>query len=148
MTTDSPNEREPENEQAAGKLLNPGERAVCERVAAGEAPWSQRAQALLALDEGATQVGAGGRAGLTHGQVRYWLGRFRQDGLSIFPESEEAEATEMKAAGAAEKPKKKKKKKTGKAKKGKKTKAEKKPKKKKNAEKAGQSKKAKKKGKS
>jgi len=139
MTTDSPNEREPENEQAAGKLLNPGERAVCERVAAGEAPWSQRAQALLALDEGATQVGAGGRAGLTHGQVRYWLGRFRQDGLSIFPESEEAEATEMKAAGAAEKPKKKKKqKKTGKAKKGKKTKAE----------KAGQSKKAKKKGKS
>jgi hypothetical protein len=122
--------------------------AVCERVAAGEAPWSQRAQALLALDEGATQVGAGARAGLTHGQVRYWLGRFRQDGLSIFPESEEAEATEMKAAGAAEKPKKKKKKqkKTGKAKKGKKTKAKKKPKKK--AKTAGQSKKAKKKGKS
>jgi outer membrane biosynthesis protein TonB len=127
--------------------------AVCERVAAGEAPWSQRAQALLALDEGATQVGAGGRAGLTQGQVRYWLGRFRQDGLSIFPESEEAEATEMKAAGAAEEPKKKKKKKkkkkqkkTGKAKKGKKIKAKKKPKKK--AKKAGQSKKTKKKGKS
>jgi hypothetical protein len=132
MTAKGPNERESDNWQAAGKLLNREERAVCERVAAGEAPWSQRAQALLALDEGATQVGAGGRAGLTHGQVRYWLGRFRQDGLSIFPESEEAEATEMKAAEAADKPKKKKKKqkKTGKAKKGKKTKADKKPKKK------------------
>jgi transposase-like protein len=147
MTAEGPNERESENRQAAGKLLNLEERAVCERVAAGEAPWSQRAQALLALDEGATQVGAGGRAGLTQGQVRYWLGRFRQDGLGIFPESEKAETTDMKAAGAAEKPKKKKKqKKTGKAKKGKKTKAEKKSKKK--TKKAGQSKKAKKKGKS
>jgi transposase-like protein len=123
VTAEGPNKRQSENKQAAGKLLSPEERAVCERVAAGEAPWSQRAQALLALDEGDTQVGAGGRAGLTHGQVRYWLDRFRQDGLSIFPESEEAEATELKAAEAAEKPKKK-------------------------AKKARQSKKAKKKGKS
>jgi hypothetical protein len=147
VTAEGPNERKSENRQAAGKLLNREERAVCERVAAGEAPWSQRAQALLALDEGATQVGAGGRAGLTQGQVSYWLGRFRQDGLGIFPESEEAEATEMKAAEAAVKPKKKKKKKkTGKAKKGKKSKAKKKTKKK--AKKAGQSKKTKKKGKS
>jgi hypothetical protein len=147
MTAEGPNKRQSENKQAAGKLFNREERAVCERVAAGEAPWSQRAQALLALDEGDTQVGAGGRAGLTQGQVSYWLGRFRQDGLSIFPESEKAEATEMKVAGAAEKPKRKKKqKKTGKAKKGKKTKAKKKPKKK--TKKAGQSKKAKKKGKS
>jgi transposase-like protein len=131
VTAEGANERESENRQAAGKLFNPEERAVCERVAAGEAPWSQRARALLALDEGVTQVEAAGRSGLTHGQVRYWLGKFRQDGFSIFPESEEAEATELKAAKAAEKPKKKKKqKKTGKAKKGKKTKAEKKPKKK------------------
>jgi outer membrane biosynthesis protein TonB len=119
-------------------LFYPKERAVCERVAAGAAPWSQRAQALLALDEGATQSGAGERAGLTHGQVRYWLGRFRQDGLSIFPEGEEAETTETKAAEAAKKPKKKKKqkKKTAKAKKTQKTKAKKKPKKK-NAKKKG-----------
>jgi hypothetical protein len=82
--------------------------------------------------------GAGERAGLTHGQVRYWLGRFRQDGLSIFPEGEEAETTETKAAEAAKKPKKKKKqkKKTAKAKKTQKTKAKKKPKKK-NAKKKG-----------
>jgi succinate dehydrogenase/fumarate reductase flavoprotein subunit len=109
-------------------LFYPKERAVCERVAAGAAPWSQRAQALW----------AGERAGLTHGQVRYWLGRFRQDGLSIFPEGEEAETTETKAAEAAKKPKKKKKqkKKTAKAKKTQKTKAKKKPKKK-NAKKKG-----------
>ena len=125
MTKDNPNERKPDNKQVAGKLLSPEERAVCDQLAAGEAPWSQRAQALSALDDGATQVEAGSRAGLTHGQVRYWLARFRQDGLSMFPESEEAEATEMKAIEATEKPKKKKKKKqekTGKAKKSKKTK--------------------------
>jgi outer membrane biosynthesis protein TonB len=142
MTAKGPNEPGSEKGQAAGMLFYPKERAVCERVAAGAAPWSYRAQALLALDEGATQSGAGERAGLTHGQVRYWLGRFRQDGLSIFPEGEEAEATETKAAGAAKKSKKKKpkkkkqKKKTAKAKKTEKTKAKKKPKKK-NAKKKG-----------
>ena len=143
MTAEGASESGSEKGQAAGKLFNPQERAVCGRVAAREAPWSQRAQALVALDEGATQVGAADRAGLTHGQVRYWLGRFRQDGLSIFPESEQAETTEIEAAEAAEKPKKKKQKKKRKAKKTKKTKAKKKPKKK-NARKAKQSKKTKK----
>ena len=130
MTAKGPNEPGSEKGQAAGKLFNPKERAVCERVAAGEAPWGQRAQALLALDEGATQVEAGDRAGLTLGQVRYWLDRFRQDGLSIFPEGEEAETTEIEAAEAAKKSKKKKKKKR-KAKKTQKSKDKKKPKKKK-----------------
>jgi transposase-like protein len=146
MKTEELTQQRPEDKQTVGKLLSPEERGVCKQLAAGEAPWSQRAQALLALDEGATQAEAGSQAGLTQGQVRYWLGRFREDGLSIFPESEKAEATDMKAAGAAEKSKKKKKKKqkkTGKAKKGKKTKAKKKPKKKK-TKKAGKSKKAKK----
>jgi len=138
MKTEELTQQRPEQKQTAGKLLSPEGRGVCKQLAAGEAPWSQRAQALLALDEGATQVGAGERAGLTHGQVRYWLGRYRKDGLSIFPESEHANAMEMKAAEAAEKPKKKKKKK-GKTKKTKKAKG-----KNKNAKKAGQSKKAKK----
>ena len=144
MKTEELTQQRPEQEQTAGKLLSPEERGVCRQLAAGEAPWSQRAQALLALDEGATQAGAGGQAGLTQGQVSYWLRRYREDGLSIFPDSEAAEAMEMKAAGAAEKSKKKKKKqkKTGKAKKGKKTKAKKKTKKK--TKKAGKSKKAKK----
>ena len=77
MTEDSPNEREPESKQVTGKLLSPEERAVCARLAAGEAPWSQHAQSFLALDAGATQAAAGEQAGLTTGQVKYWLGRFR-----------------------------------------------------------------------
>ena len=130
----------PEDKKTVGKLLSLEERVVFKQLAAREAPWSQRAQALLALDEGATQAEAGSQAGLTLGQVRYWLGRYREDGLSIVPEAglsqtqpepaqeteaspqavggeaadeptADAPATEMKADGAAEKPKKKKKKK-------------------------------------
>ncbi len=68
------------------QLLTPEERAACGGIAKAEAPHSQRATALLALDEGATQMQAAGQAGLTKGQVRYWLGKFRQDRLAIFPE--------------------------------------------------------------
>ena len=125
MTEDSPNEREPESKQVAGKLLSPEERAVCERLAVGEAPWSQHAQSFLALDAGATQAAAGEQAGLTTGQVKYWLGRFRSDRLDIFPaalldqtQPEPAQDAEVspqaageEAAATAEKPKQKKKKK-------------------------------------
>jgi len=117
MKTEELTQQRPEDKQTVGKLLSPEERGVCKQLAAGEAPWSQRAQALLALDEGATQAQAGSQAGLTQGQVRYWLGRFRKDGLSIVPEAsrqavgEEAAATAMKAPSTAEKPKQKKKKK-------------------------------------
>lgn len=68
------------------QLLTPEERAACGGIAKAEAPYSQRATALLALDEGTTQMQAAGQAGLTKGQVRYWLGKFRQDRLAIFPE--------------------------------------------------------------
>ena len=70
------------------KLLTVQERQACEQIAAGNAPHSQRAQLLLALDEGASQPEAGSRAGLTIGQVRYWLGRFRQRRMEIFPADE------------------------------------------------------------
>ena len=50
-----------------------------------EDPHSQRARALLALDGGATQIEAGQISGLTKGQVRYWLAKFREIRLSIFP---------------------------------------------------------------
>ena len=149
MKTEESTQQPPEDRQTVGKLLSPEERGVFKQLAAGEVPWSQRAQALLALDEGATQAEAGSQAGLTLGQVRYWLGRYREDGLSIVPEAElslaqpepaheieaspqavggeatdeptaDAPATEMKADRAAEKPKQKKKKKK-KKKKGQKT---------------------------
>ncbi len=148
MTTDSPNEREPENKRAAGKLLSPEERAVCEQLAAGEAPWSQRVQALLAVDKGATQAEAGQRAGLTVGQVKYWLGKFRTGRTAIFPEAlleglpDPAVSAELSVdpgdiQKAKEKPKQKSKKdkKSKKAKKGKKAKTGKKSKKKKGTKK-------------
>ena len=125
MTEDSPNKREPESKQVAGKLLSPEERAVCAQLATGEAPWSQYAQSFLALDTGATQAAAGEQAGLTAGRVKYWLGRFRSDRLDIFPaalldqtQPEPAQDAEVspqaageEAAATAEKPKQKKKKK-------------------------------------
>lgn len=40
----------------------------------------------MAVDEGATQADAGRQAECTTGQVRYWLGKFRKDRTSIFPE--------------------------------------------------------------
>ena len=138
MKTEELTQQRPEDKKSAGKLLSPEERGVCKQLAAGEAPWSQRAQALMALDKGATQAEAGGRAGLTRTQARYWLGRYREDGLSIFPEAElsqtqpdpsqdtaaSPQAVGEEAAATAEKPKqkkkkKKKKKKTRKAKKAK-----------------------------
>jgi hypothetical protein len=110
------------DEQTVGKLLSPEAREACQRISAGEAYWSQRAAALLALDEGASAAEAGSRAGLSRGQVRFWLGRFRDDDLDIFPEAELSRTleTKMKVDEAAEKPKQKKKKKK-KKKKGQKT---------------------------
>ena len=74
------------SETAEKNLLSPQERVTCQQYAAGEAPYSQRALALLALDEGASQVEASERSGLSVGQVRYWLPRFKKQRLDIFPE--------------------------------------------------------------
>lgn len=91
------------------QLLTPEERVACEGFASADPPHSQRAMALLALDEGATQMQAAGQAGLTKGQVRYWLGKFRQERLTIFPEgllaSREPEpAPELRTAKVPEPP--------------------------------------------
>lgn len=69
----------------AGKLLDEQARVVCEKLSGGEIPYSQWAQALLAIDEGASQAEAAQRTGLTIHQVRYWLAKFRKTGLNIFP---------------------------------------------------------------
>ncbi len=67
-------------------LLSPEERISCQQISLLEiVPHSQRAVALIALDEGATQAQAGERSGLTKGQVKYWLGKFRGQRLTIFP---------------------------------------------------------------
>lgn len=75
-----------ENPVEGDSFLSSEDRAIISQVATMEPPDSQRALALLAIDEGATQAEAGIQAGLTIGQLRYWLGKFRKDGTSIFPE--------------------------------------------------------------
>ena len=83
MTTGAKNQASPENKN---KLLNSEERAILSQIAIKDPPHSWRAQALLAIDGGATQAEAGRQAGSTIGQVRYWLGKFRKERTSIFPE--------------------------------------------------------------
>jgi transposase-like protein len=81
-----------ENAQGPEDLLTPEEREICGRVATTDAPHSQRALALMALDQGVTQAEAAQLSGLTTGQVRYWRDSFRQKRLGIFPGVAAAEA--------------------------------------------------------
>ncbi len=120
--------------QTEDKLLTPTEREALILISAGKDLHSQRASALLAIDSGATQEQAGQQAGLTKGQVKYWLGKFRQVRLEIFPEQvvseEETDQVskakpvdkKIKSAKGSKKTKKTKKKKKKKGKKGKKSK--------------------------
>ena len=122
-------------DESAGKLLSAQEREVFTRISTGVAPHSLRAQALLAIDEGATQAVAGEGAGLTSGQVQYWLAKFRKEGLAMFPEDALGEPEPATAGEAPEK----------KTKKGKKGKKKTKPKKNKKGTKGKKGKKGKKK---
>ncbi len=83
MTTRTKNEEPPQKET---RLLSSEERAIFSQIATKEPPHGSRAQALLAIDEGTTQAAAGQQAGLTKGQMRYWLTKFRKVRIAIFPE--------------------------------------------------------------
>ena len=63
------------------------EQTVCMQIANSETPHSQRAMALLTLNEGNTQGQAADKSGLSTGQVKYWVARFRNHRLEIFPEA-------------------------------------------------------------
>jgi CHAD domain-containing protein len=88
-----------------GVLMAAAERAVHEAQASGEGARARRAQALLALDRGLSQVEAGRVAGLSDRRVRYWLARYRVEGTGIYDD----EAVDPGSGGAtapAEVPKK------------------------------------------
>ena len=91
-----------ENRQVTSRdtLLTSQEQTACKQITASEAPHSQRAKALLALNEGGTHAEAAEQSGLTLGQVKYWITRFRKQRLAVFPEQilNEAEAEEPKSA--------------------------------------------------
>ena len=67
-----------------GILFTPEERSLHELHAAGEGARARRAQALLALDRGLSQVEAGRIAGLSDRRVRYWLARYRVERAGIY----------------------------------------------------------------
>jgi len=106
------------------KLLTVEERDACRKIAApGEGLASQRATALLAIDQGATRAQASEQTGLTLGQIGYLLRTFRQRHLAMFPGAEPEEDKGKKEAKKPRKDKKAKaKKKAKKPKKGKKAK--------------------------
>jgi len=67
-------------------LLTSQERAIFQQISKRDDLYGRRALALLALDEGTTQVVASERAGMSARQVRRWLSEFRHQRLSIFPQ--------------------------------------------------------------
>jgi hypothetical protein len=133
------------------KLLTAEEQDACQKIAAsGKGLASQRAAALLAIDQGATRAQASEQAGLTVNQVGYLLRAFRKKHLSMFPDAEPIEGEEQppekstKPEAEASEPKKAKKAKAKKPKKGRKDKDMSKAKKKDKEPKKGKKDKAKK----
>jgi len=73
-------------EQPIAFHLSAPDRAECKRVAQLKLePHSQRANALLLIESGLTHREAGAKSGLSIGQVRYALNRFRKFGSAMFP---------------------------------------------------------------
>ncbi|EKF73196.1 hypothetical protein A11A3_15027 [Alcanivorax hongdengensis A-11-3] len=74
-------------------LLSAGQRQRCQQLSRQSSTDGQRAKALLALDQGATQAQAAEQAGLSLGQVRYCLRRFRTVGEALFESTAPAKAS-------------------------------------------------------
>ena len=65
-------------------LLTDAQKEVCLELRKKSSKNSPRAAALLALDQGATQSQAAEKSGLSLGQVRYCVRRFRSVGMAMF----------------------------------------------------------------
>ncbi len=72
-------------EPPATGLLSGDEEHLLARISRRTDAVGRRARVLLALHEGALQRDAAARAGMAPRTVRYWLNRFRHEGLAIFP---------------------------------------------------------------
>ncbi len=66
--------------------LTPAERSKLTVIAAQPTLYGRRAQALLLLDDGVTQIETAKQAQMSERRVRYWLAEWRQKRLGIFPE--------------------------------------------------------------
>jgi inorganic triphosphatase YgiF len=93
-------------EPSASGLLSGDEEHLLARISRRTDAVGRRARVLLALHEGALQRDAAARAGMAPRTVRYWLNRFRHEGLAIFPKrlvagASRRPASATPAAGAA-----------------------------------------------
>ena len=70
---------------APAGLLTGDEERLLTRISRRTDAVGRRARVLLALHEGALQRDAAARADMAPRTVRYWLNRFRREGLAIFP---------------------------------------------------------------
>ena len=96
---------------APGLTLSAAEHALLAALAAQPGMYGRRAQALLLLANGATQIEAAEEARMSERRVRHWLAEWRQKRLDIFPEklrhatpttaATEADAAETAAAEAS-----------------------------------------------
>jgi len=66
-------------------LLSNNDKSVCEKISSQGTLEGKRAKALLALNDGDTQVIAAKKSGLSYGQVKYLLTVYRKKGISLFP---------------------------------------------------------------
>jgi len=89
-----------------GVLMAAAERKVHEAQASGEGARARRAQALLALDRGLSQVAAGRVAGLSDRRVRYWLARYRVESTGIYDDEAVDPGSDATGAAPAAAPKK------------------------------------------
>ncbi|MGD0997848.1 MAG: CYTH domain-containing protein, partial [Thermoleophilia bacterium] len=72
-------------EPSPAGLLSDDQERLLARISRRTDAVGRRAQVLLALNEGALQRDAAARARMAPRTVRYWLNRFRREGLAIFP---------------------------------------------------------------
>lgn len=74
------------NSISATQLLSIADKEICTQLKnLDSSDASQRAAALLFINDGATQTEAAEKSGLTIGQIRYLVKRFKEKGIEMFP---------------------------------------------------------------
>lgn len=85
---------------SAGQLLSPANQVVCTRLSSSNTPdVCQRAAALILLDQGSTQAETSEKSGLSIGQIRYLVRRFKEKGMELFPAEVLADVADNQPAG-------------------------------------------------
>ncbi len=82
----------------SAKLLKPAEVRGCQKLAQSEHKDNQRAVALLAIHQGQTQARAAESSGLSLGQVKYIVTRFRKMGMKALTAVRESPANAVETA--------------------------------------------------